>query len=122
MLAVAFTWCKSKVSTLSNVLRIWFVTDKSPNQHSPDPEVFLQTTQLRSEEVTNKKKLASPAFDVIFVTGEYRDRTEESTPPNSNYTTKELLECLSPKLEETEQTNSSEIRRVTRDNKETDQK
>ena len=112
----------SKVSTLSNVLGIWFVTDKSPDQHSPVPEVFLQTTQLRSEEVTNKKKLASPAFDVIFVTGEYRNRTEGSTPPNSNDTTKELLECLSPKLEETGQTNSTEIRGVTEDNKETDQK
>ena len=111
-----------KVSTLSDVLRIWVVTDKSPNHHSPDPEVFLQTTRLRSEEVTNKKKLASPAFDVIFMTGEYRDRTEESTPTNSNDTTKELLECFRPKLEETEQKNSTEIRGVTEDNKEMDPK
>ena len=98
------------------------VTDKSANQHSPHLKVLLPTTQFRSEEVTNKKKLASPAFDVLFMTGEYGEGTEESSFTNSNVTTKDLLECLRPKLEETEQTNSSEIRRVTRDNKETDQK
>ena len=96
--------------------------NKSLNHHSPDPEALLPTTYFRSDEVTNKTKIASPAFDVIFMTGEYRDRTEESTPTNSSDTTKELLECFRPKLEETEQTNSTEIRGVTEDNKEMDPK
>ena len=91
-----------KVSTLSDVLRIWVVTDKSPNHHSPDPEVFLQTTQLRSEEVTNKKKLASPAFDVIFMTGNHSDMTDEASLTISNDTTNEPLECLNSRQEETE--------------------
>ena len=96
--------------------------NKSSNHLSPDPEALLPTTQFRSDAVTNKTKIASPAFDLIFMPGNYSDRSDEASLTISNDTAKEPLERFDSRLEETEQTNKTEIRGVIEDNNETVQK
>ena len=120
--AIQHFFILGKVSTLSNALRNRLAKDKSLNHHSPDPEALLPTTHFRSDEVTNKTKIASPAFDVIFMTGNYSDMTDEASLTITNDTTKEPLERLNSRLEETEQTNITEIRGLIEDNNETAQK
>ena len=105
-----------KLSALSTALRNRLAKHKSLNHNSPDPEAFVPTTHFKSDEVTNKTKIASPAFDVIFMTGNYSDGTDEASLTISNDTTKEPLERLDPRLEETEQTNKTEIRGLIEDN------
>ena len=95
--------------------------NKSLNHHSPDPEALLPTTHFRSDEVTNKTKIASPAFDVIFMTGNYSDETDEASLTISNDTTREPSERLN-RLEEMEQENKTEIRGLIEDKNETAQK
>ena len=118
--AIQHFFILGKVSTLSNALRNRLAKDKSLNHHSPDPEALLPTTHFRSDEVTNKTKIASPAFDVIFMTGNYSDETDEASLTISNDTTREPSEPLN-RLEETEQTNKTEIRGLIEDNNETAQ-
>ena len=108
-----------KVSTLFTALRIWLAKDKSLKHHGLEPDALLITTQFRSDAGTNKTKIASPAFDVIFMTGHYGDRTDEVSLTISNDTTEEPSECLNSRLEETEQTNETEIRGLIEDNNET---
>ena len=91
-----------KLFTLSNALKIRLAKDKSLNHYSPDPEAPLPTTHFRSDEVANKTKIASPAFDVIFMTGNHSDMTDEASLTISNDTTNEPLECLNSRQEDTE--------------------
>ena len=90
--------------------------DKSLNYHSPDPEANLPPTHFRSDEVTNKTKIASPAFDVIFMTGNCSDMTDEASLTISDDTNREPLERSNSRPEETEQTNVTEIRGLIEDN------
>lgn len=92
------------------------------NHHSPDAESLLPTTHFRSDAVTNKTKHASPAFDLIFMPGNYSDVSDEASLTISNDATKEPLERSNLRLEETEQTDQTEITEVIEDNNETAQK
>ena len=95
--------------------------DKLLKHDNPDPEGLLPATQFRLDAVTNKTKIASPAFDVIFMTGNCSDMTDEAALTISNDTTKEPLERLNSRLEETEQANITEIMGLIGDNNETAQ-